>query len=118
MPVKVKKGEDPTHAGGKLIVIDGGFCKAYQSTTGIAGYTMFFTSSALKIYAHDPYTAQTDEEMPDCEINSTCVKMEFAPERITVAETDTGRSLKEQIEALTDLLEAYKTGLIKEGRKK
>lgn len=118
MPVKVKKGEDPTHAGGKLIVIDGGFCKAYQSTTGIAGYTMFFTSSALKIYAHDPYTAQTDEEMPDCEINSTCVKMELAPERITVAETDTGRSLKEQIEALTDLLEAYKTGLIKEGRKK
>ena len=118
MPVKVKKGEDPTHAGGKLIVIDGGFCKAYQSTTGIAGYTMFFTSGALKIFAHDPYTAQTDEEMPDCEINSTCVRVENAPERITVGNTDKGRGLKEQIDVLNDLLMAYRTGLIKEGNKK
>lgn len=118
MPVKVKKGEDPTHAGGRLIVIDGGFCKAYQATTGIAGYTMFFTSSALKIYEHEPYTAQTDDEMPDYDIDSKCVKIEQAPERITVAMTDTGRSLKEQIDVLTDLLDAYKTGLIKEGRKK
>lgn len=116
MPVKVKKGEAPIHAEGKLIVIDGGFCKAYQSTTGIAGYTMFYTSTSLRIYAHEPYTATCDEQMLDADINSQCVAIDYAPMRVTVADTDIGASLKEQIEVLEDLLSAYRNGLIKEER--
>ena len=114
MPVKVKKGEDPRHAEGKLIVIDGGFCKAYQGTTGIAGYTLFFTSSAMRLYSHEPYVAAEESQVLDADINSTSAKVEYAKKRITVGETDIGKALKEQIAALEELLQAYREGLIKE----
>lgn len=114
MPVKVKKGEDPRHAEGKLIVIDGGFCKAYQGTTGIAGYTLFFTSSAMRLYSHEPYVAAEESQVLDADINSTSAKVEYAKKRITVGETDIGKALKEQIAALEELLKAYWEGLIKE----
>ena len=114
IPVKAKADENPCHANGRLIIIDGGFCKAYQKTTGIAGYTMFFTSMALRIVSHEPYTATNDDEMLDSEIFSTCVIEQKAHKRIMIADTDIGRELKAQIDVLSDLLMGYRSGMIKE----
>lgn len=68
MPVKIKKGESPIKAGGKLIIIDGGICKAYQKVTGIAGYTLVYNSYGLKLIAHRVFESkelaiQTNKDM-------------------------------------------------------
>lgn len=116
IPVKAKEGEDPRRANGKLIVIDGGFCKAYQKTTGIAGYTMFFSSHGLRISAHEPFDLSQVEgnDILKTDIRSRRVIVDNAPHRILVSQTDIGRELLERIEILKLLLEAYRNGDLQE----
>lgn len=114
IPVKAKSGEDPRRANGRLIVIDGGFCKAYQKTTGIAGYTMFFDSHGLRISAHEPFDMSKVTDILNTDIRSRRVIVDNAPNRILVRETDIGRELTERIDVLKMLLEAYQNGDLKE----
>ena len=113
-PVKAAKGESPVKAGGKLLVIDGGFCKAYQATTGIAGYTLIYNSHGLRLKAHRPFDgiARVLAENADMESNSSPV--ETFPRRRYLADTDGGRRLEERAEALKALLAAYREGLIQQ----
>ncbi|GAD06436.1 Fructose-1,6-bisphosphatase class 3 [Porphyromonas crevioricanis] len=114
VPVKAKKGEKPLLAGGKLMLIDGGFSRAYQSSTGIAGYTLIFNSQGLQLVQHEPFTSKREavENMRD--IKSVSVVREHTSHRILVRDTDKGKELIEQVKDLKDLLEAYRYGLIQE----
>ena len=114
VPVKTIKGEQPMKAGGKLLVIDGGFSKAYQPETGIAGYTLVYHSHGLQLVQHDPFqsTQKAIEEGQD--IKSTTFVIEFNSQRMMVKDTDKGKELVTQILDLKKLLVAYRIGLIKE----
>ena len=114
VPVKAVKGEHPLQAGGKLMLIDGGFSRAYQSSTGIAGYTLIFNSQGLHLVKHEPFssTKEAIEHMAD--ISSTSVVREYATDRVLVQATDQGGVLKDQVSELKKLLYAYRHGLIKE----
>ena len=118
IPVKSKKGESPIKAGGKLLVIDGGFCKAYQSTTGIAGYTLIYNSNCLRLVAHEPFAGRAEAIRRNQDIASTTQIFERLDNRQKIAETDIGRQLQEQIDDLMALLAAYRSGAIAEDRKK
>ncbi len=107
VPVKMKDGEKPVKAGGKLFIIDGGLSKAYQSTTGIAGYTLIYNSHHLALAEHMPYDPRK-ENTPKVSV------VEKMTSRVMVADTDKGRELKEQIEDLKELVAAYREGTIKE----
>jgi len=113
IPVKVKSGEDPRKANGRLIVIDGGFCQAYHKQTGIAGYTMFFNSHGMRISSHEPFTNREDMIKNEKDITSHSFLVEEVPERIMIADTDDGAEIKARIEDLMALVEAYKNGSIK-----
>ena len=113
IPVKVKDGESPIRAGGKLIVIDGGFCKAYQRETGIAGYTMFFSSHSIRLSAHEPFASRKDAVTRSTDIISHTIRVEEFPHRVMVADIDTGVEIQERIADLMKLLDAYRDGLIK-----
>lgn len=114
VPVKTIKGEQPMKAGGKLLVIDGGFSKAYQPETGIAGYTLVYHSHGLQLVQHEPFqsTQKAIEEGQD--IKSTTFVIEFNSQRMMVKDTDKGKELATQILDLKKLLVAYRIGLIKE----
>ena len=114
VPVKTIKGEQPMKAGGKLLVIDGGFSKAYQPETGIAGYTLVYHSHGLQLVQHEPFqsTQKAIEEGQD--IKSTTFVIEFNSQRMMVKDMDKGKELVTQIQDLKKLLVAYRTGLIKE----
>lgn len=112
IPVQVKKGEGPLKANGRLIVIDGGFCKAYQPVTGIAGYTMFFSSHGIRISAHHPWCGLEESLKDNIDISSETVLRDDYPERILVAQTDTGKELMENIAELEALLVAYRSGAL------
>ncbi len=114
VPVKVKKGEDPVKAGGKLFVIDGGFAKAYQEQTGIAGYTLMFNSWGLLLAAHQPFVSTQKAIENEIDIHSQTEIIEKNAKRIRVKDTDIGKEIKAKIDELTQLLEAYRSGLIKE----
>ena len=114
VPVKVKKGESPVKAGGKLIVIDGGFAKAYQKTTGIAGYTLIFNSYGLLLAAHQPFESTQKAIEQEQDIHSTTTILEQNTQRIRVRDTDNGNEIQQRIDDLTRLLHAYRSGLIKE----
>lgn len=114
IPVKAKDGEDPRKANGRLLVIDGGFCKAYQSQTGIAGYTMFFNSRGIRIASHEPFVSREETIKNESHIASHTLIVENLPTRLNVADTDIGTALKGQICDLKQLLKAYETGVIKE----
>ena len=114
VPVKAKKGESPIKGGGKLIVIDGGFCKAYQSTSGIAGYTLTADSYCLLISAHQPFAGKETAVRENFDIASTTTVLDKLDHRIKMAETDTGRKIQTQIDDLRRLLEAYRAGVILE----
>lgn len=113
VPVKAKKGELPIQAGGKLMLIDGGFSRAYQKSTGIAGYTLIFNSHGLHLVQHDPFssTAEAIEKMED--IHSVTVLKAATSHRILVRDTDNGKLLQDQVSALKALLEAYKYGKLR-----
>ena len=114
VPVKCKDGENPVKCGGKVLVIDGGFSKAYQKETGIAGYTLIYNSYGLILAAHKPFesTEAAIEKESDIHSDSTVVKRTL--ERKKVEDTDVGKELKEQILDLEVLLAAYRSGVIAE----
>ena len=114
MPVRSKSGESPIKANGKLIVIDGGFSRAYQSTTGIAGYTLIYNSYGLLLVSHDPFESTQKAIEEEKDIHSTTMVLEKEVERKRVKDTDEGRVMKAKIKDLEMLLDAYRLGLIKE----
>ncbi|GAA5522741.1 fructose-1,6-bisphosphatase [Aliifodinibius salicampi] len=114
VPVKVKKGESPVKAGGKLIVIDGGFAKAYQEKTGIAGYTLIYNSYGLVLAAHQPFESTQKAIEEEQDIHSETKILEENKERIRVCDTDNGRKTQKRIDDLKELLQAYRSGLINE----
>ena len=114
IPVKSKKGESPIKGGGKLLVIDGGFCKAYQPTTGIAGYTLIYNSWVLRLVSHQPFCGQKTAIEENVDIASSSEVFERMEARIKIAQTDVGKKLQAQADALRDLLEAYRAGAVLE----
>lgn len=116
VPVKQKKGESPVKCNGKLLIIDGGFSKAYQKQTGIAGYTLIYNSYGMMLVAHEPFASMEDAIIRETDIHSDRIMVKMTPRRMLVGDTDTGRELKERIEELKQLLKAYRRGLIIEGR--
>lgn len=114
VPVKSKKGESPVKGGGKLIVIDGGFCKAYQKTTGIAGYTLIYNSACFRLVAHQPFVGRAGAIRKNWDIASTSQIFERLDSRSTIHDTDNGRRMQEQVDDLLDLLRAYRSGAIVE----
>ncbi len=114
VPVKSKDGENPVKAHGRLIVIDGGFCRAYQPTTGIAGYTLIYNSWGIRISAHEPFSGVQNAIRNNKDIFSTSVIFDRMESRIRINETDNGALLQQRIDDLKWLLLAYKTGEIKE----
>lgn len=107
VPVKAGKGEKPIKAGGKMMVIDGGFAKAYHDTTGIAGYTLVFHSRGFELVQHEPFTSERDAVANGTDILSTTQIVELNTRRLCVRHTDVGRRLQEQIDELRQLLEVY-----------
>lgn len=114
VPVKVKRGESPVKANGKLLVIDGGFAKAYQNETGIAGYTLVYNSYGLLLVAHHPFDSVQKAIEEEGNIASDTQILEHNDIRIRVKDTDLGRSIQRQIDDLQSLLTAYRSGLIQE----
>lgn len=112
IPVKIKDGENPIKGGGKLIVIDGGFCKAYQETTGIAGYTLIYNSYVMRLSSHEPFCGVQKAIKNNTDILSTSTVFERLESRIKIKETDDGKRINETIKELKNLLEAYKCGAL------
>lgn len=113
-PVKEKRGEDPIKADGKMLVIDGGFSKAYQGTTGLAGYTLLYNSFGMMLVSHQPFTTQEQAIRNELDIVSTRRVVDKEVERQKVKETDIGTKLKARVYDLKELLEAYRNGDIPE----
>ena len=113
VPVKIKKGESPVKAKGKLLVIDGGLSKAYQSQTGIAGYTLLFNSHGLLLSEHDAFESVESAITEEKDIYSSLDTVSTAPKRILVEDTDVGKEMKKRIDALSALVEAYQKGIIR-----
>lgn len=114
VPVKIKKGENPVKANGKLLVIDGGFARAYQPETGIAGYTLVYHSRGFQLVEHEPFESREKAIREGLDIISNTVLNEYKAKRLKVRDTDKGRELVEQVSDLNKLLAAYRRGLIKE----
>ena len=112
VPVHHTAGETPIKCKGKILVIDGGFSKAYQKETGIAGYTLIYNSWGMILAAHEPFTSTSDAISKESDILSDRILVKRTTQRKTVGETDTGMKLKERIAELEELLEAYRNGLL------
>ncbi|MCF0159911.1 MAG: fructose-1,6-bisphosphatase, partial [Bacteroidaceae bacterium] len=118
VPVRAgTKGESPIKANGKMIVIDGGFAKAYHEKTGIAGYTLVYHSRGLQLVQHEPFESARDAIERGTDIASTILLVELSSHRVLVQDTDLGRELELQIQDLKKLLFAYRNGFIKEREK-
>ena len=116
VPVHASKGENPIKAGGRLMVIDGGFSEAYHKETGIAGYTLVYHSRGFQLVQHEPFTSAKDAVIRGTDIKSTTQIVEMSTHRMLVADTDKGEELKSQISDLKRLLYAYRHGIVKEKR--
>ena len=114
VPVKSKNGENPIKCNGKVLVIDGGFSRAYQKETGIAGYTLIYNSYGLILAAHDPFESTEAAIEKESDIHSDSVVVKRVVERKLVGDTDIGKDLKVQIKELELLLEAYRSGQLAE----
>lgn len=114
VPVKTKKGESPVKCNGKVLVIDGGFSKAYQKETGIAGYTLIYNSHGMILAAHDPFESTEAAIEKENDIHAKGVTVKRMTERKLVGDTDIGKELREQIKDLERLLVSYRTGQIAE----
>ena len=113
-PVHASKGERPVRAGGRLVVIDGGFCEAYHKTTGIAGYTLISDPRGMRIKAHRPFASIDDVLDLNADIMSDDDRFEARSSPLTVGDTDTGADIREQIADLRALLAAYRAGELPE----
>lgn len=107
MPVRARDGENPVKAGGRLIIIDGGFCKSYQPTTGIAGYTLIINSHCLKLKSHSPFESKQKVITENSDIESASNIFETYKSSVKVKDTDIGKTILEKINDLTNLLEIY-----------
>jgi fructose-1,6-bisphosphatase class 3 len=114
VPVERKKGESPIKCNGKLLVIDGGFSKAYQHKTGIAGYTLVANSYGMRLVSHEPFESTEAAIRKESDIFSDSIVVETALRRQCVADTDIGLELKESIHQLEELLDAYREGVLVE----
>ncbi len=114
VPVEQIHGESPIKCGGKLLIIDGGFSKAYQKKTGIAGYTLVCNSRGMRLVAHEPFESTEAAIKNESDIFSDSIIVETFHTRKLVADTDTGKEIKENIFYLEQLLDAYKEGTIME----
>lgn len=114
VPVKAGKGENPIKANGKMMVIDGGFSKAYHNTTGIAGYTLVFHSRGFELVQHEPFTSAEEAVKNGTDILDTTQIVELNHQRLLVRDTDKGAELQSQISELKELLRAYRHGELKE----
>lgn len=115
IPVRIKDGETPIKCGGRLLVIDGGFSKAYQSQTGIAGYTLVYNSYGLRLVAHKPFESTEAAIINESDIHSDSFIVQQFPARRLVADTDNGKLIQESITELEALLNAYRQGDLREG---
>lgn len=114
IPVKTNLGEAPIKAGGKLILIDGGFCKAYHKSTGIAGYTLIYNAEGMRISAHEHFKGVEEAIGNNTDIVSETVIFEHATDKIRVKDTDTGKEISEKINDLMLLIKCFELGTIKE----
>lgn len=114
VPVATQKGESPIKGDGKIIVIDGGFCKAYQPKTGIAGYTLIYDSYGMRIAAHEPFAGVEAAIMNNSDILSQEEVFDAPQERLKVSDTDGGIRLEQRTHDLKKLLAAYRSGAIKQ----
>ena len=119
VPVRTKKGESPIKGNGKLLIIDGGFSKAYQGTTGIAGYTLIYNSYGLRLVTHMPFKSREEAIREETDIHSDTQIVHLTHSRRLVADTDRGKQIKKEIADLEQLLAAYRNGTLheKNGRK-
>lgn len=115
-PVKTKKGEQPIRADGRLLVIDGGFCRAYHPKTGIAGYTLISSSRGMRLKAHEAFKSVEEALTRNADIQSETNRFDVATRRLMVSDTDTGEVIRGQINDLRLLLDAYRNGTIAERR--
>ena len=113
-PVKTLRGESPIRANGRLLVIDGGFCSAYQPKTGIAGYTLIYSSRGMRLKAHEAFKSVEDALARNLDIESETDFFAPVEQRIMVSDTDTGEEIRDQIHDLRSLLDAYRTGALPE----
>ena len=118
VPVKVRKGESPIKGGGKLIVIDVGFSRAYQSTSGIAGYTLIYNSRHYRIVSHQPFTSKWNAVHKNEDIRNDSEIFEKMETRMRVSQTDEGAELQDRVDMLMMLLDAYRSGAVTEDHKK
>lgn len=114
VPVHASEGEMPIKAGGRLMVIDGGFAKAYHNTTGIAGYTLVYHSRGFLLIQHEPFTSTRQAIINETDIKSSTQIEVMTGKRVRVRDTDKGEILQRQIKELRELLYAYQHGIIKE----
>jgi len=114
MPVRRAKGETPIHCNGKVLIIDGGFSKAYQSQTGIAGYTLVYNSHGLILASHEAFESTEKAILDESDIHSSSVLLETVPKRQMVSDTDNGKEIANRIAELEKLLDAYRSGAILE----
>ena len=117
VPVKVRKGESPIKGGGKLLVIDGGFSRAYQSTSGIAGYTLIYNSRHYRMVSHQPFAGKWNAVHKNDDIASDSVVFETLEQRMRLSQTDEGVDLQTQVNDLMLLLDAYRSGAVAEDHK-
>ena len=114
VPVEQIHGESPIKCGGRLLIIDGGFSRAYQKKTGIAGYTLVCNSRGMRLVAHEPFESSRAAIVNESDLFSHSIDVETYLKRKLVADTDVGREIQENIYYLEELLEAYRNGMIME----
>ena len=114
VPVEQKNGENPVKCGGKLMIIDGGFSKAYQGKTGIAGYTLVYSSHGMRIAAHSTFESKEAAIKKETDVFSDNILVESPNFRLRVADTDTGNTIRDSIAQLEELLQAYRDGTLSE----
>lgn len=115
-PVKAVAGEKPIRADGRLLVIDGGFCRAYHPKTGIAGYTLISSSRGMRLKAHEAFKSVDEALTRNADIQSETTRFDVAKRRLMVSDTDTGEEIRRHINDLRLLLDAYRNGVLPEVR--